>query len=984
MVLLTIVCCFAVFFASILLYNSEIENITPNNSEAAQNAVTQGFAEKLIEVDTSRIYHFIGISLLVTLGVLGGSLVLAWYLSGIIARKLGKVVSETKERDTLLQTVNTIAMLLLAAKESSDIEASINAGMELIGKVISVDRINIWRSVMKDNEPEYHRDYSWLSEVVLSKRWLPYTLRNLAEMGWTESFYKKECIVGTISTMSENEREFLNKYEIQSVVIVPLFIDDEFWGIFTAESCFLEKKFTDDEINILHSVSLMMAIKIKQYFMSSKVNEANERTSYMFNSSPQANILFNSDFNVIDCNPAAMEFLRVKSKTQLILGFSDIINKSIPEYQRDGQNSIPFYEKLSEAANTGSVKYETEISLDGISRNLDVELRKIPYENSYAIVAYLFDVTDEKNTALELERRRKEAESANVTKSVFLANMSHEIRTPMNSIIGFAELAMDDEISERTAEYLDNISSSAKWLLLIINDILDLSKIESGKMELERIPFDLPDVFEHCQSIIVPKAIEKGVMLYCYAESSPGKKLIGDPIRLRQIITNILSNAVKFTNAGTIKLLASIKDSDENKITISFEIKDSGIGMTTEQIDRIFEPFMQADDTISRRFGGTGLGLTITKNIIELMGGTLHVESIVGVGSKFSFEQTFDIIDDVSVDPEKDIVVNEFEKPNFNGEVLVCEDNALNQKLITEHLHRVGLNTVMAVNGKEGVEIVKERVKNAADNHPQKEKPFDLIFMDIHMPVMDGLEAAAIISEMGVKTPIVAVTANIMSSDMEHYKRSGMLDTLGKPFSSAELWKCLVKYIPVESYSTISKQSQSTEDEALLKQLSLNFVKTNQNTFTDILNALDNGDIKTAHRLAHALKSNAGQIKSQQLQTAAAVVEEMLKDGKNHLNIGHLNILEDEINKTLKYLSPLLIGLEGSGGPKITDKDKIREIISALEPILRNNSLDCEDFLENIHRIEGAEKLAKLIEVFEFTQAIDELEKLKHALDITS
>ena len=934
--------------------------------------------------ETGKIYYFIGIGLLITLAVLGFCLIIARYLSGMIERRLSRMMEEIEGRDILLQTVNTVAMLLLAAKDSGDIVSSINEGMEMIGHALKVDRINIWRSVMKEKEPEYHRDYSWLSEAVITKRWLPYTLRNLGELGWTKKFYDKECIIGTLSTVSKNEQNFLRMYEMQSVVIIPLFIDDEFWGLFTVENCFAEKNFTDDEINIMHSVSLMMATKINNHFLRRKMLEANEQTSFMFDSNPHVNILLNSDFNVIDCNPAAMDFLKVESKTQLILAFADIFNRCIPKFDRNGQKTIPMYDYLTEAANKGSVKYETEFLIDDNLRILDVELRRIPYENSYAIVAYIFDVTDEKSTALELERQRIEAESANVTKSAFLANMSHEIRTPMNSIIGFGELAMDEKLTARAEEYLENIISSAKWLLLIINDILDLSKIESGKMELEKIPFDLSYIFEHCHSIITPKAMEKGIALYCYAEPSIGKKLLGDPIRLRQVITNILSNAVKFTNVGTIKLLASTKDATDKTVSICFEIKDSGIGMTAGQIERIYEPFVQADDTISRRFGGTGLGLAITKNIIELMGGKLLVESTVGVGSKFSFELTFDVIEDISVLPSKDIVVNAFEKPNFKGEVLVCEDNSLNQRLIHEHLLRVGLKVVMAGNGKEGVDFVEERIRLITEGYSDifgksisAENPFDLIFMDIHMPVMDGLEAAAKIAGLGVKTPIIAVTANIMSSDMEYYRSSGMFDTLGKPFTSIDLWKCLIKYFPVESYSTISKHSKSADDDLIHKQLSLNFVRYNRNIYSDIVRALGNGDVKTAHRLVHSLKSNAGQLKKRQLQTAAAVVEEMLKSGENRIKQEQLDILEVEYLTVLDEFAPLLYEFEEQKQIKVTDDDKIRDIFDKLEPLLKSDNPDSDKFLSDLHKIEGAEILAEKIEDFRFKQALDELKKLR-------
>jgi len=566
------------------------------------------------------------------------------------------------------------------------------------------------------------------------------------------------------------------------------------------------------------------------------------------------------------------------------------------------------------------------------------------------------------------------AEAANKAKSLFLANMSHEIRTPMNSIIGFSELALEDEMPPKTRKYLDNIHGSAEWLLNIINDILDVSKIESGKIKLENIPFDLPDIFAHCQSVIIPKAEQKGVSLYCYAEPSFGKKLLGDPVRLRQIIINLLSNAVKFTNVGIIKLMASIVRADSESVTMSFEIKDSGIGMTPEQISKIFEPFVQADDSITRKFGGTGLGLAITKNIIEIMGGTMRVESTVGVGSKFSFELTFELIDDISaLSPH--ITINEFEKPNFKGEVLVCEDNGLNQQVICDHLSRVGLNTVIADNGLEGVELVEERVKSG-------DKMFDLILMDIHMPVMDGLEAAARIAKLKVNVPIVAVTANIMSNDLELYRLSGMKDTLGKPFKAHELWKCLIKYIPPESFSTIEKPQQSAEEEKILRRLRTIFVKNNQNSYNDIIEAIEAGDIKTSFRIAHSLKSNAGQIHEKRLQESAAAVEAMLSKEENTINEKLLINLENDIKIVLHKFEPLLVEHENKSTIVTTDKEKIIEIISKLEPLLKNKSPECEDLLDDIVTIPGAGELVELIEKFKLKLAIEELYKLKKELEI--
>ena len=495
---------------------------------------------------------------------------------------------------------------------------------------------------------------------------------------------------------------------------------------------------------------------------------------------------------------------------------------------------------------------------------------------------------------------RKDAEVMSMSKSVFLANMSHEIRTPMNSIVGFSELALDGDCTPRTRDYLDKIKVNAQWLLQIINDILDISKVESGKMELENIPFDMHELISGCRTLIMPNAIEKGITLYFYAEPSTGKRPLGDPSRLRQVFINLLSNAVKFTNTGMVKLHAALIAQGDKTITMHFEVKDSGIGMTKGQISKIFDPFTQAETGITRKYGGTGLGLSITRNIIEMMGGVLTVESTPGIGSKFSFDLTFDTVDITDDEMfEKKIVLNEIEKPTFEGEVLLCEDNPMNQQVICEHLSRVGLKTVIADNGQIGLDFVRLRKASG-------EKQFSLIFMDIHMPVMDGLEAASKIQDLKTGIPIVAMTANIMTNDKDIYRANGMFDCVGKPFTSQELWRCLMKYLTPITRSNDEKNFILEADAEFQRMLQVYFVKSNQNKVDEIRKAIEEGDIELAHRIAHTLKGNAGQLGKTILQKAATDVEKNLKHGKNHVTEEQLQILEVELNMVLnEYASKM-------------------------------------------------------------------------------
>jgi len=407
--------------------------------------------------------------------------------------------------------------------------------------------------------------------------------------------------------------------------------------------------------------------------------------------------------------------------------------------------------------------------------------------------------------------------------------------------------------------------------------------LKRSHKKLKKIPFDLHELFTECRTLIAPKAAEKGLVLHFYAEPAISRKPLGDPDKLREALVNLLSNAVKYTNTGMVKLHSAIKETRKKTVTMSFEVKDSGVGITAEHEYK-------------------------TEDIVEMMGGKLKVESTPGVGSKFSFDLTFDTIDvsdddsagadaagaDTGVKNTRD----EFEMPVFEGEIMLCEDNVLNQQIICEHLTRVGIKTFVADNGKAGVDMVRERVQ-------KNEKLFDLIFMDIHMPVMDGLEAASEILKLNTGVPIVAMTANIMSNDLELYRTSGMHDCVGKPFTSQQLWRCLGRYFkPVSREAPVENRRLQVEND-LRKKIIIHFVKDNGNKFAEITNAISAGDIKLAHRLAHTLKGSAAQVGKILLQQAATEVEQRLKDEQNRVTSRQMAALEAELNAALAELTPL-------------------------------------------------------------------------------
>ena len=700
----------------------------------------------------------------------------------------------------------------------------------------------------------------------------------------------------------------------------------------------------------------------------------NERSMFqtMLNSVTDLIFCKDTDLNYTRCNKSLLEYFGLTEEE--LVGKDDEAGLKIPQKIAEEYRAMDHMVMKEKKA----ITYEEYVPVPDGSMRL-FETNKVPLlvdDEPIGIMGIARDVTERK--AME-----EAAKNASRAKSTFLTNMSHEIRTPINCIVGFAELALDGEISTNTRDYLNLIIENSNWLLQLVNDLLDISKIETGNMSIEKIPFDLHEMFVSCKTMIMPKAIEKNIDLFFYAEPFIGKMLVGDPTRLRQVLINLLSNSVKFTKTGTVKLAAVIVNESEDgnfvddKCTLRFEVKDTGIGMTAEQIDKIIEPFTQADASTTRRYGGTGLGLSITKNIIELMGGVLIIESKPDSGTKISFEITFDVTDTAAKTIGAINVIDDIEKPKFEGDVLVCEDNYMNQRVIVEHLVRVGLNVDLAENGQEGVDIVRRRIERGI-------KPYDVIMMDIHMPVMDGIEATPEIIGLDVDTPIIAMTANVMVEDIELYKKIGMVDHIGKPFSSKELWSILLKYLEPISFESTPDKVNVEDDDKFQVQLKSDFVKGNQNTFNEIKAAMNLGDIKLAHRLSHSLKNNAGIIDRTALQKAAAAVETTFKKGEKNPTDEQMDLLQKELNIALSELKPYVAKAanikKSEAGVTDMDANEIRETYDKLEPLLERGSPESMKYIGQLSRIPGSEKLIEQIENFNLDAASEILAEMKKAL----
>lgn len=528
----------------------------------------------------------------------------------------------------------------------------------------------------------------------------------------------------------------------------------------------------------------------------------------------------------------------------------------------------------------------------------------------------------------EASQARDDALAASRTKSEFLAVMSHEIRTPMNAIIGFTELLAKTPLNPHQDKYVRRIFVSSKSLLQIINDILDFSKIEAGKLNLEIIDFSIRDVFDQLREVFSNEARNRNLALTFEVDSRVPHRLEGDPLRFSQIVTNLVGNALKFTEQGHIKVSARLVETRNNLSTVEITCEDSGIGIPESKIRRLFSPFTQADSSTTRRYGGTGLGLSICQSLCRMMGGDISVRSRAGLGSTFAFSVCLNTLEGEVATSLARVDVAE-ESHDFSGKkVLLVEDNEINQELVVELLKETGAVIDIANNGLEALEKVKLQA-------------YDLVFMDIQMPFLDGFEVTRRIrKDIGkLELPIIAMTANASNEDRENCIQAGMDDFISKPIAPAPLFKVLNTWLHTgaevagDNTPAVTPVVRAREElpfdrhkalqmmggkEALLEKMLFMFKDRFSNSVAELRGLLDAADYDTAQRLVHTLKGVSANIAADIVKVCAERLEIRLKNySRTDLSPPDLHedvkLLAEAMSELLDYLNTTSSPVAASG-----------------------------------------------------------------------
>ena len=740
-------------------------------------------------------------------------------------------------------------------------------------------------------------------------------------------------IPDVLSEQSFLRRSVAEACGLQSAFAFPIILGGKTVGVMEFYSC----KPREHDLGLLEAMAPLgsqLGQLIERKHAEQALRESQQQLTNVIEFLPDATIVIDRDKRVIFWNRAIEEMTGV-SKTE-ILGKGDYAY-SVPFYGRarptlldlldvDAAVLASRYQNISYVGNTLFAETYAPALHGGQGAYLWVSGTAL-YDTTgkrVGAIEVIRDITDRKMMELTLTEATRHADDANMAKSEFLASMSHEIRTPMNGVIGMTSLLLSTELNRTQREYAEVIRASGKSLLSLINDILDFSKIEAHKIELESSTFELHALVAETIGLLAPQAAEKGLLLHEWSDPGVPNLLKGDSARLRQVITNLIGNSIKFTPTGSVHLLIWKEREDERKYNLNFYVCDSGIGIPADKLEQIFDPFTQADGSTTRRFGGTGLGLAICKKLVELMGGELHVKSTVGHGSVFYFTITFE--KPAETDSQPLAAISEparstelFARPS-DFRLLVAEDDPVNVKVARAFLAQLGYRVDIVSNGIQAVEALKMH-------------DYDLVLMDCMMPVMGGFEATSVIRDpySGVRNhhmPVIAITARALKDDREKCIAAGMNDYLSKPIELAELKGVLRKWLTpgkpeVDGLRDVPEPVTEEEnrdifdpdkfvrrnlnDRDLSREVAIIFLNSGEEYLSSIRNAITAADSAELRLCAHKLKGAAANFSLSRLCEISGEIENIAASGRTDGANELLPELEQRFEQAATALRHLLI-----------------------------------------------------------------------------
>ena len=1063
-----------------------------------------------------------------------------------------------KEMFDLLRTVNHAVTVMLTVEEEGNFKDSFRSSMGPIGLCIDVDRVQIWQNETIDGELYFVIKYEWVSDTGLQKAPVPIGLKfpysTVPE--WKEKFSRGEYINSPLSNLPQNDQDFLASYDIKSIVIIPLILRGQFWGFFSADDCRNERAFTEDEIDILRSASLMIASKLSRDEQAGRLRDAHNQMRLLIEAMPFSCNLWDKNLNLFECNEGTVGMFGISDKRDFLEHFEEFS----PEYQPDGGLSAEktgFY--LKKAFDEGRCVFEwMHQKRDGTPIPAEVTLVRVNHDGDHAVAGYARDLREQKRMISEIERganllntvnqvanillqseshefeeklqqcmsmiggvvranrvciwKNKTMEgrlycsliyewvdedrlrtnpgiatdvpyegniptweellpqgkcinsltrdlspterarmtmhgilsifaapvfvhdefwgfvgfddchnekvftedeastlysgsllianalvrnemmlniqSANNAKSDFLAKISHEMRTPLNAVIGLSELALEDEaIKHETRLNIEKVNNAGTILLNTVNDILDISKIEAGKLELVEVEYDIPSFLNDTITQNIIHIGEKPIEFVLDIDENLPTLLYGDDLRVKQIFNNILSNAFKYTREGIVELGVRCDRYGET-VCMTAWIHDTGIGIKPEEISTLFEEFTQIDTQANRNIQGTGLGLSIAKRMAELMGGTITVESEYGKGSTFTIKLRQKFVTDTKIGAE---VVENLktlryydEKRRANSKrvwinlsyarVLVVDDNLTNLDVARGLMKPYGMQIDCVTGGQQAIHAIRE-----------ESVKYNAIFMDHMMPGMDGMEATRLIREIGTdyakNIPVIACTANAIIGNEQVFLNNGFQAFISKPIEVARLDEVIRHWVRDKDFEkTLAAELfdgpldlQNTPDMHVIschrsgidrRKVKMRFAGLdidkgierfggNRESYFQILNSyivhtrplLDSIKSVTEDKLAdyaitvHGIKGSSRGISADMVGSAAESLEKAAKAGDFAYVSSHNQTFLDAVWKLVFDIEDMLSNIN-TGNPKPKKDKPEEEILSKLLNACKSYNMD--------------------------------------------